>query len=347
MKLYHLFLSVAVPVLYSPLTAQAPYPSSTYITGIQFAPASNIIRMGKGGDNWPITWAADGHLYTTYGDGWGFEPKVPEKLGLGFSRVEGDPPDLQGINIRSTGENKGSGRHGKKGTGILALDQTLYLWLMHADEQGGQSQLAWSEDGLRSLEYSPWKFEQFGICSMINFGRNYEDARDQYVYVVSHDGPRADTPADGFVLMRVSKKKLKKRNAYRFYAGQNAKGKVKWTKKMEERVSVFEHPGHCQRSSISYNAGLKRYLWWQQIPNFQHPDKDFGDTRFEGGFGLYEAPEPWGPWRTVYYTEQWDVGPGEMAAFPAKWISSDGKTAYLVFSGEDAFSVRKVTFELR
>ncbi|MEZ4991241.1 MAG: hypothetical protein R2824_12545 [Saprospiraceae bacterium] len=339
---------LAASCLFQPRSvAQAPCPPSSYITGVQFAPDSTIIRMAKGGDNWPVTWAADGYLYTTYGDGWGFEPKVPEKLGLGFARVEGMPPDIKGINIRSSGENKGSGRNGKKGTGILAIGKTIYLWLMHADEQGGQSQLAWSTDGLHSLEMSPWKFSEFGICSMINFGQDYRQARDRYVYSISHNGPRADTPGDGFILMRVPKNKLRKRKAYRFYAGQTTDGRVKWTKDIIRRVPVFEYAGHCQRSAICYNPGLERYLWWQQIPNFQHPDKDLGDTRFEGGFGLYEAPEPWGPWRTVYYTEQWDVGPGEMATFPVKWMSEDGKTCWLVFSGEDAFSVRKVVFEVQ
>jgi hypothetical protein len=65
------------------------------------------------------------------------------------------------------------------------------------------------------------------------------------------------------------------------------------------------------------------------------------DARFSGGFGVYEAPEPWGPWRTVYFTERWDVGPGESSSFPTKWMSADGRTVHLVFSGDDAFSVRK------
>jgi hypothetical protein len=68
------------------------------------------------------------------------------------------------------------------------------------------------------------------------------------------------------------------------------------------------------------------------------------DTRFRGGFAIYDAPEPWGPWTTVYFAESWDVGPGETACFPTKWMSQDGKTLYLVFSGNDNFSVRKVTF---
>jgi hypothetical protein len=66
-----------------------------------------------------------------------------------------------------------------------------------------------------------------------------------------------------------------------------------------------------------------------------------GDARFRGGFGVYDAPEPWGPWTTAYFTEEWDVGPGETCSFPTKWMSDEGKTVHLVFSGDDCFSVRR------
>jgi hypothetical protein len=102
-----------------------------------------------------------------------------------------------------------------------------------------------------------------------------------------------------------------------------------------KRGSVFDYPGGCYRSAVSYNAALKRYLWCQTLPG--------GDTRFRGGFGIYDAPEPWGPWTTVYFTENWDVGPGETCSFPTKWMAADGKTVHLVFSGDDCFSVRKAT----
>jgi hypothetical protein len=71
-----------------------------------------------------------------------------------------------------------------------------------------------------------------------------------------------------------------------------------------------------------------------------------GDPRFSGGFGIFDAPNPWGPWTTVYYINRWDIGPGETSSFPVKWMSEDGKTMYLVFSGEDSFSVRKATVRL-
>ena len=70
-----------------------------------------------------------------------------------------------------------------------------------------------------------------------------------------------------------------------------------------------------------------------------------GDPRFQGGLGIYDAPEPWGPWTTAYFTEAWDVGPGETCSFPTKWMSADGNTVYLVFSGEDSYSVRSAALE--
>ncbi len=40
--------------------------------------------------------------------------------------------------------------------------------------------------------------------------------------------------------------------------------------------------------------------------------------------------------------EKWDVGPGETSSFATKWMSTDSRTCYLLFSGDDCFSVRKV-----
>jgi hypothetical protein len=60
----------------------APYPPSSVIRGITFAPESTIVRQAIDSDNWPITWADDGEQYTSYGDGWGFDPRTERKLSL-------------------------------------------------------------------------------------------------------------------------------------------------------------------------------------------------------------------------------------------------------------------------
>lgn len=122
---------------------------------------------------------------------------------------------------------------------------------------------------------------------------------------------------------------------YEFVERIDDAGRPVWTADVSRRGAIFTHAQHCYRTQVSYHPWLKRYLLCQILPA--------GDARFEGGFGVYEAPEPWGPWSTVYFTRRWDVGPGESCSFPTKWM--DPKGAYMLFSGNDSFSVRKVAFE--
>jgi len=329
----------------SVVLAGPPYSPSPVIEKIVWAPVDTVVRRATGSDNLPVTWADDDALYITWGDGWGFEPKVPKKLSMGFARIIGEPENFKGINIRSAAEQYGGGRSGRKGWGLISVDGVLYLWAGHADGQGGQAQLAWSVDHARTWTFADWKFSQFGLMGFINFGKNNNQSRDNYVYSYSHDGQLADTPTDSFILMRVSKNRIAKREAWEFFERIDKKGQPVWTRDLKRRGAVFKHTDACLRSAMTYNAPLRRYLWWQQIPAPKgSPDR--GDTRFEGGFGVYDAPEPWGPWSTVFYTEKWDVGPGEHGDFPAKWISEDGCELYLVFSGDDSFSVRKAKIVL-
>jgi hypothetical protein len=313
---------------------------------MEWASNETILRMAKDGDNWPVTWADDDALYTTWGDGTGFVPKVKPKLSLGFARVTGTPDKFAGVNVRSSAEQLGQGRDGKKGWGILSVEGTLYLWLGHADNKGGQTQLAWSRDHAKTWTFAEWKFAEFGMMGFVNFGKDYAGARDGYVYAYSHEGSLADTPADHFILMRASKDKLTSREAWEFFVKLDANGQPQWSRDITQRGPVFTHRDACLRSAMTYCAPLKRYLWWQHIP-LPAGAKDRGDTRYTGGFAVYDAPEPWGPWTTAYFTEKWDVGPGEHGDFPTKWMSEDGKTLHLVFSGEDAFSVREVTVKVK
>jgi len=302
-------------------------------------PPSTIVRKAYDSDNWPLTWAADGRLYTAYGDGQGFEPYTGVKLGLGFARVEGPANRFHGTNIRSrTGENYGMGSRGAKASGMLSVGGVLYLLCRNA----GNAILAWSVDGARTWEWAPWRFtESMGCPTFLNYGQDYAGARDGYVYVYSPDSDSAYVSADHFVLARVPAESIREREAWSFYV-RLEEGRPVWSAEIAERGAVFTNPGACARSSVSWNAALSRYLWWQ---NVRLPDGDV-DTRFRGAFGLYEAPEPWGPWRTAYYTAAWDVGPGEMGSIPTKWLSVDGREGWLVFSGHDCFSVRRFVLEV-
>lgn len=315
----------------------APCAVSEVIKGIEWSAVNTVIRKAEGSDNWPITWADDDHLYTAYGDGWGFQPKVEKKLSLGFAKITGGPEDLAGVNVRTqTGERAGQGQAGPKASGMLCINGILYMFARNT----GNSQIAWSKDHARTWQWCDWKFEtSFGAPTFLNFGKDYAGARDPYVYIYSNDSDSAYEPADRMVLARVGKDHIRERGAYEFFNGLDAEGQPLWSRDIRDRGAVFVNPGRCYRSGLSYNAGLKRYLWCQILPESTDPR----GPRYQGGFGIYEAPEPWGPWRTAFYTETWDIGPGETSSFPTKWISKDGRTCHMVFSGDDCFSVRKAT----
>ncbi|MBI4624852.1 MAG: DUF4185 domain-containing protein, partial [Verrucomicrobia bacterium] len=314
-----------------------PHPPSPVIKQVNWAPAATIIRRARGSDNWPMTWGDDDALYTAYGDGNGFEPFVPAKLSIGFSKVTGVPPHFQGVNIiAANGDFRGDGRSGRKASGMLMVDGVLYLLARNLDN----AQLAWSHDHGATWTWADWKFAtSFGCPTFLNFGRNYARARDGFVYVYSFDNDSAYEAADRMVLARVPKDRIAQQAAYEYFVSLDTTGEPTWSQDIAKRGAVFTHRGNCYRGGVTYNAALGRYLWCQILPHSKHPQ----GMRFQGGFGIYDAPEPWGPWTTVFYTTEWDVGPGESSSFPTKWMSADGKTLHLVFSGDDHFSVRQAT----
>lgn len=308
----------------------APYGPSRHIVGLSWEPAYGISRAAPGSDNWPLTWAADDALYGAYGDGKGFDARDP-KLSLGLARIEGGPEDFHGTNVPApTLEQRGDGAAGLKASGLLALGGRLYLWARNA----GNAQLARSDDQGRTWIWADWRLGPGLACpSFVNHGRDGNGALDGYEYVVSLDGDSAYVPADRLVLARVAREKIMERGAYEFFVGLDAGSRPEWSSEIARRGAMFRNPGHCYRSTMSYHPASSRYLMCQTLPG--------EDPRRQGGFGVYDAPTPWGPWTTVFFCQDWDVGPGETQCVPTKWMSSDGRALHMVFSGNDHFSVRE------
>ena len=321
-----------------------PGDAQPLIKEIVWAPKETVIRRAKGGDNWPLTWGDDDALYSAYGDGNGFEPFIAQKLSLGVVKITGSPPDFRGVNLRSpTAEATGNDVRGHKASGMLMVDGVLYMLVRNV----GNARIGWSLDRAATWAWADWKLtESFGAPTFINFGRNYEGARDDFVYIVSHDSGSAYIPSDGFVLARVPRARVRELAAWEYYAGRE-NGRPAWTRDVSGCAQILTAPGESHRCSVSYNAALGRYLLVNPVPTAASRDASGKvDTRFVGGLAIYESSEPWGPWTRVYYSQQWDVGPGETASFPPKWMSSDGGKLHLVFSGDDYFAVRQATLVL-
>jgi CubicO group peptidase (beta-lactamase class C family) len=318
-------------------TSKPPYPPSPVIAQINFAPAGEIQRQAIDSDNWPMTWGDDDVIYTSYGDGEGFEPFIDHKLSMGVAKVTGMPPSFVGENLRSDSiERTGDGRKGPKASGIIMVGKVLYMWVRNT----GNSQLVWSDDHGKTWHWDfKWK-EGLGSPAFLNFGRNNTGARDNYVYTYSQDGPTAYESSDRIVLARVPKDRLRDRNSYEFLL-EVMDGKPVWTSKLEDRGTAFSFPGHCQRLDAVYDPGIQRYLL---AVSYSHG----------GAWGIYDAPEPWGPWTTAFHTEDWGLGGTHGYRFTSKWIGADGLSGWLVFSGVklpnityDAFCVRRMNLVKR
>jgi hypothetical protein len=105
-----------------------------------------------------------------------------------------------------------------------------------------------------------------------------------------------------------------------------------------ERREVFQAPQWPEQGD--FNTVLRRYLLVQRFPTTEMPGRLDTQRRTARRSTMHPSR---GAVDDRLHTEHWDVGPGDSASFPSKWISADGKTLHLVFSGNDSFSVRRVT----
>ena len=335
---------------------QAPYPRSTVITGVVFNDAS-ARTLAPGSDIWPITWAADGHLYTSWGDGGGFGGTNSDgRVSLGIGRVEGGKDEYHGFNIAGGRNAPHPAPFTGKSEGLLALGNTLYLWrdgkgsdnanfssagLYRSDDFGA----TWRATGVAfSKEKGAFAPGDEGLFALAfcQFGRGYEGARDHFVYIYAPDvidPSHWSLRKPGRVnLLRVPRSRIEDQSAYEVFTGLDASGRPQWTASVARRQPVWEDPiNGTHRMAASYNPGLKRYLLTNVTVN-----------RF-GWMTLYDAPEPWGPWTLAhveYNPERWGTWT-ILFTFVNKWLSPDGRSFVLVHTRNDSWSTIEGTFIVR
>jgi hypothetical protein len=328
--------------------ATAPYPPSSAIRKLIWD--ENVVKLAAGaGDNWPITWVEGDLQITSLGDGPGFSHRKP-RLSLGFATIHGDPPDVRAEDFVSNIDTPtGGGSAGIKTSGLLMVDRTLYLFVRNYKPDGKDfkhSRLAWSKDRGVTWTWADWYFsDTFGCPEFIQFGPSYSGARDEYVYVISQDNDSAYGFSPNIVLARVPKDAVAERARWEFFAGPDRDGGPIWSPQLAQRKPIFTDPNGTQRIAITYNAPLKRYiLTTSHLPP--------GSTAMHTpALGVFDAPQPWGPWTTVYYDDDWAKGTRTYHhKFPTKWMSADGKSMWLLFSGLDGgyytFCLQKATLRL-
>ena len=343
----------------------APYPPSPVITDMRLDWSTHR-RYAQGSDNWPITWADDDHQYTAWGDGGGFGGTNQDgRVSLGVARIEGPWNNYKGYNVWGGKDSENQATFTGKSYGIICVAGTLYMWVSHQPgPHQSACQLAWSRDYGAAWHQAEWIFrfeDRLTIPTFLNFGQNYQGARDDYVYSYfihpmwgpgkpPHGRYGFDVHKPGRIyLSRVPTDQILKRSAHEFFAGLDTNKQPLWSLQVSNKYPVFEDRngvGWCL--SVSYNPGIGRYILCTEH-----------DSSIEGIMGIFDAPQPWGPWTTVkYYDNDNFFGKNRVVknvffmSFATKWLSIDGKNFTLIFTGggqgknNDSFNTTRGSFAL-
>jgi hypothetical protein len=327
-----------------------PYPPSPAIEGVIWD-FSSMKRLAPGSDLWPITWAADDNLYTSWGDGGGFGGTNRDgRVRLGFARIADFPMKFTAANIWGGKNTTQPATFGGKTAGMLSVGGILYAWINMQNAKTPDIRLAWSLDLAKSWQLADWKFPDprsptFFPSTFLNFGKDYAGARDEFVYVYGGQWTWTQGPTDHAYLAHVPREQVRDRNAYEFYRGLDLEGNPRWSQDIALRQPVFTDPNGVANTalcSVVFNPGIGRFLL-----TVAHRPPGSPVMAGVGQLGIFDAPEPWGPWTTVAYYDDWGgFGNGEalIYALPTKWMSSDGKTFWMVFSSTgklDSFNLIK------
>jgi hypothetical protein len=315
-----------------------------------------------GSDNWQLTWADDNQLYGAWGDGGGFGGTNSDgRVSLGFARIEGTWSHFRGVNVWGGKDSLNPAKFDGKSWGTICIDGVFYMWVVPksllADMQS-EARLYWSTNHGGEWERCPWAFgrsEGLTIPTICQYGRNYSGARDQYVYhyfIEPGDASDYKIQKPGAIhLARSLKRRLLERGAYEFLAGFRGKQPV-WTPDVNRKQAVFSdvENGVGWVSSVCYIGALKRYILM-----VEHTASS------RGNLGVYDAPDPWGPWTSVLFLSEaagTQFGAGHVPPntffwnLPAKWQSRDGSAFAMVFTGagrgkdNDSFNVLRGQFEV-
>lgn len=353
-------------LLTAPLRAaglpRPPYPRSPAL-GPPILDWRTHRRDAPGSDNWQLTWADDNNLYGAWGDGGGFGGTNSDgRVSLGFARIEGDWRTARGVNVWGGKNAPAPATVEGKSWGTICVGGVLYMWVVPksllADMQS-EARLYSSHDHGRTWTPARWAFtraDDLSIPTICQFGRNYRGARDGFVYhyfIAPRDSSGYCIQKPGAIyLARSPAARIMDRAGYEFFAGSQ-NGEPFWTTVLGRKRPAFEDRanGVGWVSSLCYVAGRKRYILM-----VEHTESS------RGNLGVYDAPEPWGPWTTVDFLSeaagnpfgagQPDVPPNTFFwNLPTKWHSRNGWEFAMVFTGagrgkdNDSFNVAGGRFQ--
>ena len=247
---------------------------SKFFSGIQWI--GEAIPYGdtsKKGDTYPCTWAADNNIYTSAGDPlWGLKPD-----GLDVESITGNAP---GYNINKVNEMfgyNGWGGCGPKTTGVISVNNTLYLAFQNMTgietktdlaacevNHGYDASIVYSTDNGKTWVPDILKNKTplfpgriFAAPAFINYGKDNKNAKDSFVYAISGEGW---CNGNNCRLGRVPAEKIMQQDSWEWVSGFEKNFVPKWTNNKFDAQPVLTHQGYLGMVDMVYISKLKRYL---------------------------------------------------------------------------------------
>ncbi len=316
-------------------------------------------------DTWYPSWASDGNMYSGWTDGEiileSCQSSGKNKARTGSAKIIGDDP--LNLQITSLGTESASALpySGRYPCANLVYNGTWYYGTYGIDFDPNPENMKYSwaicgpMPGFRvSVDYGKtWKACPFtldnplfpesgkngqqvklGTPHFVDFGKNLENSPDGMAYLVGHGALNVDPSprvannswisGDAVYMARVrpSPETMNNFSSYEFYCGVDKNGAAVWSNNFSAIKPVMEWNNHMGCSNITYNKPLKKYIMcvtdgWPGIANMNSY--------------ILESEKITGPYKLVTYMK--DFGSqGYFLTIPSKFLSDDGKTAWLSYS---------------
>ena len=344
--------------------ADIPFEQSKELAGILFTGKHSDYHVA---DTWYPSWAADGNMYSPWTDG--TTDGVSSSSGgrgatTGQAVMIGDDP--RNLKIKSLGLCKGDPHpyQGRYPCGSLVYNGVWYYSTYCLGPAGSVE-----HDGMRwnwpvlgptvGFRYSTdfgktWtdtphtpakplfpEPEQYmgpvkiGSPKFVDFGKNMEYSPDGKAYLIGYGAVKNDPKpryanlswisGDQIYMTRVtpSIENINDESKYEYFAGYDESGKAVWSWDYKDIKPMIEWNNNMGCVTMTYNAPLKKYLMCVT---------DGWPTVGKMNSYILESSSITGPWKLVTYMKAFGEQ-GYFLNFPSKFISSDGYTLWLCYSG--------------
>lgn len=330
---------------------QLPYGQSEFIRNVRAVSAE--VRYPANGDTWSTTWADDGHIYAVADDGTGIDNSNNSNLAI--FRIEGDPVEKKIALVNPMEEYGRAGQHEDiyswKGNGIVSIEGVLYLGVSQHSAAGQYADcvqrtydgslvmsrdhgITWSNKP--AVNKAMWRGNHFSTPFFVQFGQDYQQAMDEYVYAVSAN---AWNNGNYMLLQRCPRNKIANLDAgdWEWYGNRFGKSDLSrehpWSRDPWNAAPIFAHRGFTSMTGIQWVPYLQRFVLAQWgYTSLDAPACAAFDHTY---LALYEAIMPWGPWKCFHQEDEWGTALYN-PSLPSKWFEDGGKKAWLSYSGNFA-----------